>query len=197
MAGPEAEPEALAFSRESTHVSGKRYVAHLIDGIVFWLLAIVPLVVAAVLSNAALAIVLVFLLIPGPVVYFVLTERRSGRSPGKHLVGIRVVTASGAVPSDMALVKRTLPLIVEYFYIFAWLAMMSSETRQRLGDRWAKTYVIADEAKGLEAGVVKFDLECGLCGERFASEASAKEHVSRLHPDSPDGAVAVVDRSAG
>ena len=91
-------------------MSGKRYVAHLIDGIVFWLLVIVPLVVAAVLSNAALAIVLVFLLIPGPVVYFVLTERRSGRSPGKHLVGIRVVTASGAVPSDMALVKRTLPL---------------------------------------------------------------------------------------
>jgi uncharacterized RDD family membrane protein YckC len=75
--------------------------------------------------------------------YFVLLQRRSGRTPGKRLVGIRVVDAAGGVPGTGALVRRSIPLLVEYIYIFALLAMMTSEYRQRLGDRWGHTYVIS------------------------------------------------------
>jgi hypothetical protein len=48
------------------------------------------------------------------------------------------------VPSTGALVKRTVPLIVEYFYTIAWIGMMTSPFRQRLGDRWADTCDVAD-----------------------------------------------------
>lgn len=80
-------------------MSGRRYAAHLIDSVIFWLLALVPLIAAAVISSAASALTLLFLLLPGPVVYYVLTQRRSGQSPGERAVGIEVVTASGDVPS--------------------------------------------------------------------------------------------------
>jgi uncharacterized RDD family membrane protein YckC len=80
----------------------------------------------------------------GQVAYYVLTQRRHGHTPGKRLAGIRVVDRNGDVPSTGALVKRTIPLIVEYFYVIAFIGMMTSPFRQRLGDRWADTYVVAD-----------------------------------------------------
>ena len=80
----------------------------------------------------------------GQVAYYVLTQRRHGRTPGKRLAGIRVVDRIGNVPTTGALVKRTIPLIVEYLYVIAWIGMMTSPFRQRLGDRWADTYVIRD-----------------------------------------------------
>lgn len=62
----------------------------------------------------------------GQVAYYVLTQRRHGRTPGKRLAGIRVVDRNGNVPTTGALVKRTIPLIVEYFYVIAWIGMMAS-----------------------------------------------------------------------
>jgi hypothetical protein len=41
-------------------------------------------------------------------------------------------------------VKRTLPLLIEYLYVLAFIGMMSSDYRQRFGDRWAHTYVVED-----------------------------------------------------
>ena len=52
--------------------------------------------------------------------------------------------ADGNVPTTGALVRRTIPLLIEYFYVIAWIGMMTSRFRQRLGDRWADTYVIGD-----------------------------------------------------
>jgi hypothetical protein len=55
-----------------------------------------------------------------------------------------VVDASGATPGTGALVRRSIPLIIEYFYVLAWASMMGSRYRQRFGDRWGKTYVVGD-----------------------------------------------------
>lgn len=132
------------FTPEATPVSGRRFIAHLADGVVytlFWILAIIP---AAILSDVLLLIVLIVGLTVGHVAYFVFTQRRDGRSPGKHLAGIRVVDERGGVPSPGALARRTVPLLIEYFYIVALVSMLSSKYRQRLGDRWGHTYVIAD-----------------------------------------------------
>jgi uncharacterized RDD family membrane protein YckC len=95
-------------------------------------------------GDVAIGATLVLELTVGQVAYYVLTQRRHGRTPGKRLVGIRVVDRHGAVPTTRALVKRTIPLLIEYFYVFALIAMMTSEFRQRLGDRWGDTYVVAD-----------------------------------------------------
>jgi uncharacterized RDD family membrane protein YckC len=83
-------------------------------------------------------------LIAVPLAYYVVTQLGTGRSPGKRLVGIRVVDVDGRPPGTGALVKRSIPLLVEYFCIFVWVSMMASEYRQRFGDRWGHTYVVAD-----------------------------------------------------
>jgi uncharacterized RDD family membrane protein YckC len=132
------------FAPEETRVSGRRYIAHLADGVVLALIFVVVAVPAAIVSDALLAIVLVVYVTIGQVVYFVLAQRRTGRTPGKRLVGIRVVDADGQTPTTGALLKRSVPLLVEYFYIIAWLSMMGSPYRQRFGDRWGGTYVVSD-----------------------------------------------------
>jgi uncharacterized RDD family membrane protein YckC len=133
-----------SFPPEATRVSFRRFVAHLADGVVATLIFVVIAIPAAIVSDVLLAIVLVLFITVGQVAYFVLTQRGSGKSPGKHLVGIRVVDAGGATPPTGALVRRSIPLIVEYFYILAWASMMTSHYRQRFGDRWGKTYVVGD-----------------------------------------------------
>ena len=35
-------------------------------------------------------------------------------------------------------------LLIEYVYVIAFVGMMSSDYRQRFGDRWADTYVVTD-----------------------------------------------------
>ena len=131
-----------AFPPEETRVSGRRYAAHVVDGIVLGLVFAVLAVPAALVSETALGILLLLWLTIGPVVYFVVAQRGTGRSPGKRLAGIRVVDAAGHPPDTAALVKRSIPLIVEYFYVIAWVSMMASSYRQRFGDRWGRTYVV-------------------------------------------------------
>jgi uncharacterized RDD family membrane protein YckC len=85
------------------------------------------------------------------VAYFVLTQRAGGQSPGKRWAHIRVVDAMGRTPDSTALVQRTIPLLFEYFYAIALIRMMTSRYRQRLGDRWADTYVVEAGAARAEA----------------------------------------------
>ena len=132
-----------------THVSGRRFAAHLVDGTIYGFLYLVAiLLVGALPSSTAgdvvLGATLVLGLTVGQVAFYVLPQRRHGRTLGKRLAGIRVVDRHGAVPSTGALIKRTIPLLVEYFYVIALISMLTSEFRQRLGDRWGDTYVVAD-----------------------------------------------------
>jgi uncharacterized RDD family membrane protein YckC len=133
----------------ATHVSGRRLVAHFVDGTIYTVLFIVAVLLVGMLPESTvgdvlLGATLVLGLTAGQVAYYVLCQRHGGRTPGKRLVGIKVVDRHGAVPSAGALVKRTVPLLIEYVYVFALIAMMTSEFRQRLGDRWGDTYVVED-----------------------------------------------------
>jgi uncharacterized RDD family membrane protein YckC len=132
-----------------THVLVRRYVAHWVDSMLFvalWIVAIVgcSALPEGPLGDAVFIAVAIGGLTVGHVAFFVLLHRRRGSSPGKRLVRIRVVDGAGETPSVGALVKRSIPLLVEYFYVIALAGMMSSEHRQRWGDRWGKTYVVAD-----------------------------------------------------
>lgn len=133
----------------NTRVSVRRYLAHWLDSTIFIVLFLLLLVLVGSLpdgeaADAFLVAVAVLGFTVGQVAYYVLTQRRHGRTPGKRLAGIRVVDRHGNVPTAGALVKRTVPLLIEYFYVIAWIGMMTSRFRQRLGDRWADTYVIGD-----------------------------------------------------
>ncbi len=126
---------APPFPPEATHVSGRRLLAHFVDGIVFTLLMVVVFVPAAIISDVLLAVVLLLGLTVGHIAYFVVTQRRDGRSPGTRLAGIRVVDERGDVPDQDALVRRSIPLLVEYLYVIALVSMLGSKYRERFGDR--------------------------------------------------------------
>jgi uncharacterized RDD family membrane protein YckC len=148
MTSPDASGHGM-LTPEVTRVSGRRFVAHFVDGVFFsGLFVIAILAVGALPSGTAgdvvLGVVLVGGLTIGHVAYFVVLQKRRGRTPGKSIVGIRVVDAAGATPGTAALVKRSLPLLIEYLYLIAFISMMSSAYRQRLGDRWGDTYVVRD-----------------------------------------------------
>jgi uncharacterized RDD family membrane protein YckC len=130
------------FPPELTRVSGRRYIAHLADSLVLGVVFVVVAVPAGIVSDILLGIVFAAWVTVAPVGYFVVTQRGTGRSPGKRLVGIQVVDAAGEPPTTNALLKRSVPLIVEYLLVLAWFSMMASSYRQRFGDRWAGTYVV-------------------------------------------------------
>jgi len=195
-APPESPPGLdLAFPPRATHISGRRAIAHLIDGLIYGIGVGIVAAIAGLLSDVALGIV--FLLsIPGVVAFYVLTQRKSGRSPGKKMMVIKVVDKEGAVPDTGALVRRSLPLVIEWIYVVAWFSMMTSETRQRLGDRWAHTYVIGYDRDD-EAVVSARDTyrhECLACGEVFESEAEAERHVETRHPGQFDEPAAAISQ---
>jgi len=145
----EAVPSASSVvTPEMTRVSGRRFVAHIVDGTLYFILFAIVLLLAGALpsgtaSDVAVGLVLVLGLTVGHIAYFVVLQRRDGRTPGKRLARIRVVDAAGATPATGALIKRSIPLLIEYFYVIAFIGMMRSSRRQRFGDRWGDTFVVA------------------------------------------------------
>lgn len=79
--------------------------------------------------------------------YFVLLEGTAGATIGKVVLGIRVRRLDGARVGLGAAAIRNLARAIDAFpyvipYLVGAIAVSRSETKQRLGDRWAKTVVI-------------------------------------------------------
>jgi uncharacterized RDD family membrane protein YckC len=134
---------------DQTRVLGRRFIAHTIDGMLYVALLVVAILACSALpkgtaGDIAFIAVLFGGLTVGHIAYFVLLQRRRGTTPGKRLVRIRVVDADGNTPTSGALLKRSIPLLIEYFYAIALVAMLTSPYRQRWGDRWGHTYVVSD-----------------------------------------------------
>jgi len=145
-----ADPVTPVFSEDDAHVSGRRFWAHFVDSVVLSAILFVLIIPAAIISDILIIVVFVLWFTVVHVAYFVLTQRGDGQSPGKRLARIRVVDGMGRTPDAAALARRTVPLLLEYFYVIAFVGMMSSRYRQRLGDRWAHTYVV--EATAVASG---------------------------------------------
>jgi uncharacterized RDD family membrane protein YckC len=128
----------------------RRFVAWLLD------VLIASLWIAALgeyrSGNGALEIswqgwrfVLGFLLLP--LAYLILFEWLASATPGKFFVGIRVRRELGgrigfgqAVGRNVARVVDAFPYVIPY--LVGAIAISRSETKQRFGDRWAKTVVV-------------------------------------------------------
>jgi uncharacterized RDD family membrane protein YckC len=138
---------------QATQVTGRRVVATLIDGLVFgvayWLLALAFGDVrtegeaANWVSNlpvwASVAYGLFVL------AYFVLLEGLLGQTLGKLATGIKVVAeATGQAPGIAAAAIRTLLRLIDglFCYAVAFVTVLVSVKRQRLGDMAARTLVV-------------------------------------------------------
>jgi uncharacterized RDD family membrane protein YckC len=138
---------------QATQVTGRRVVATLIDGLVFgvayWLLAVAFGDVrtegeaANWVSNlpvwASVAYGLFVL------AYYVLLEGYLGQTLGKLATGIKVVAeATGEAPGIAAAAIRTLLRLIDglFCYAVAFVTVLVSTKRQRLGDMAARTLVV-------------------------------------------------------
>ena len=138
---------------EATQVTGRRVVATLIDGLVFgvayWLLAAAFGDVrtegeaANWVSNlpgwASVAYGLFVF------AYFVLLEGLLGQTLGKLVVGIKVVAeATGTTPGIAPAAVRTVLRLIDglFCYAVAFVSVLASGKRQRLGDMAAHTLVV-------------------------------------------------------
>ena len=133
------------------HVTGRRVLATIVDGVVI----AVPVTLVAVLFGAAsaaagqasaslsgLPALFSFVLAFG---YYILMEGYLGQTLGKMLLGIKVVREdTGGVPGLKAAAIRTVLRIVDGFfsYLVAFVAVLASRKNQRLGDMAAHTLVV-------------------------------------------------------
>jgi uncharacterized RDD family membrane protein YckC len=81
------------------------------------------------------------------VAYFIILEGAFGATVGKVVLGIRVRTLEGSRIGFGAAAIRNLARIVDAFpyflpYLVGGIAATRSDTKQRFGDRWAKTVVV-------------------------------------------------------
>ena len=76
--------------------------------------------------------------------YYVVCETATGRTLGKQMVGIRVVSEDGQQVTFPAAIVRNLLRLVDalFFYLVGFLFAVTSFRGQRLGDRVAHTMVI-------------------------------------------------------
>jgi uncharacterized RDD family membrane protein YckC len=72
---------------------------------------------------------------------FIVMQGLTGKTPGKAMVGIKVVNREGNAPGILRTLGRELMWVVD-FWIVALIAALASENNQRLGDMVAGTYVV-------------------------------------------------------
>ena len=79
--------------------------------------------------------------------YFFVGEAAGGRTPGKQLLGLRVVRTDGTPAGPGPILVRTLLRIVDQLpilYLVGFVVMLVTGRQQRLGDLAAQTHVVAD-----------------------------------------------------
>lgn len=141
----------MAAAPADVHVTGRRVLATIVDGIVigvgFWVMSALfgttsaegGQVSASVSGVAALGSFVVAF------AYYIAMEGYLGQTVGKMLLGIKVVREdTGEVPGLKAASIRTLLRIIDGLlsYLVAFVTVLASQKNQRLGDMAAHTLVV-------------------------------------------------------
>ena len=142
----------LAGMQEDVHVTGRRIVATIVDGLIFGALFTVMSMLFGNITDVgfanwngsmpALPSLLYAVIV---VLYYILLEGYLGQTIGKMVLGIKVVREdNGEVPGLGGATIRTLFRIVDglFSYLVAFIAVLISGKNQRLGDMAAHTLVV-------------------------------------------------------
>jgi uncharacterized RDD family membrane protein YckC len=102
-------------------------------------------------------------LLPAAVIYFlyhpILEVAMRGRTPGKRIAGIRIVTRTGGTPSTAALLIRSIFRLIDSLptlYVIGLVCCFVTANRVRIGDMAAGTLLVIDDA-GAEASLARLD----------------------------------------
>jgi uncharacterized RDD family membrane protein YckC len=158
--------------------TGARALAFLIDLIIRGLLVAAWYTVATLIYNGRWSLKtpldpestwLLYVALPTSLIYalyhVVLEIAMRGRTPGKRMVGVRIVTRNGAVPSAAAFVVRNVFRLVDSFPLAYGVGLITSlVTREhvRVGDLAAGTLLVYENRGALDAG-----LAIGVAGGRM------------------------------
>lgn len=90
-----------------------------------------------------------------------------GRTPGKHLAGVRIVTVDGMVPGVGPIAVRSVFRLVDslpFFYLVGLIVTIVTRRSQRIGDLAAGTLLIYDDAGKAETlvGIQSAGVSSGL-----------------------------------
>lgn len=145
---------------------GARAVAFMLDWLIRGGLALVYLLAASLLILGDIGLdagpddeVLWYLagVLPATLIYFlyhlVLESLLEGRTPGKRMAGLRILTHEGLTPTVGAMMTRNVIRILDslpVFYVVGLLFLMFGKRHQRLGDLAAGTVVAVERAPFLE-----------------------------------------------
>jgi len=127
--------------------------------------------------------------LPATAIYFlyhlILEPLMAGRTPGKRLAGLRVLTPEGQVPTTGALVTRNVFRIIDsmpLFYVVGLLFVFFGRQHLRLGDLAAGTVLAIERAPFLE-----------MIGLRSEWQAARRRAAALGRGSDVDDALAVVD----
>ncbi|MHB1355902.1 MAG: RDD family protein [Anaerolineae bacterium] len=129
-----------------------RFFAKVLDGFFLLiplglLMLIVSLLTGYPSGKDSLAPMLLSLLSVIFVIVYIALEGGGG-TPGKRVLGMRIVDAGGKNPGfGKALVRNLLGIVdfLPFAYILGVVMVASSPNKQRLGDRVAGTYIVGKE----------------------------------------------------
>jgi len=152
MAAHAAVAPPFVGTHEDVHVTGRRILATIVDGLIFGGLYAVMVILFGSISSVgsanwngtmpALPTLLYGVII---VLYYILLEGYLGQTVGKMLLGIKVVREdNGEVPGLGGATIRTLLRIVDGIssYLVAFITVLISSKNQRFGDMAAHTLVV-------------------------------------------------------
>jgi uncharacterized RDD family membrane protein YckC len=140
-------------TRMDVHVTGRRIVATIIDGMIIGALYGAMSGTFGTVTTAGSAThwtaTMPFggslgyaIVVAG---YYILLEGYRGQTVGKMLLGIKVINeATGGAPGMAGATLRTVLRVVDglFGYLVAFIVVLSSAKRQRLGDMVARTLVV-------------------------------------------------------
>ena len=184
---------------------GARAIAFVVDFLIRAGLALVYLLAASllILGNLDLTVgpdeeTVWYLagIMPATAIYFlyhlVLEPLTGGRTPGKRMIGLRVLTPEGVTPTTGALITRNIIRILDSlpaFYVVGLLFVMFGKRHLRLGDLAAGTVLAVDRAPFLEKLA-----RTGVAGDDTWRAARQRARGLGLrHGSDVDDALAVVD----
>jgi len=152
MAAHAAVAPPFVGTHEDVHVTGRRILATIFDGLIFGGLYAVMVILFGSISTVgsanwngsmpALPTLLYGVIV---VLYYILLEGYLGQTVGKMLLGIKVVREDdGEVPGLGGATIRTLLRIVDgiFSYLVAFITVLISGKNQRFGDMAAHTLVV-------------------------------------------------------
>ena len=186
---------------------GARSLAFLIDWLIRTALAVIYALLASwlILGNfrfdigpddeslwylaGAMPATLIYLLY-----HLILEPLMAGRTPGKRLAGLRILTLEGQVPSAGALITRNVFRLIDsmpVFYVVGLLFVFFGRQHLRLGDMAAGTVLAVERAPFLEK-LARWRRDPTAHGEWRAARQRAAA-LSRRRGTDVDDALAVVD----